>query len=576
MKKLTVLALLAAVLMAAPLFAVQRNVTPNAAFTVTGASAGPGVAPATTNNNDSCDIGVTPAATLLLPYFAVETSGAAGSGPTTLFTITNTSRYPQIAHVTVWTDWSAPVLDFNLYLTGYDVQSINLYDIIVRGIIAPPSGATYTTTAGTASNSASGSTPLAGTLNPNFAATARANCSNIPGTLPGGQGGAVQAAVQAALTTGSTSALCGGAQIGGNHGTLAVGYVTVDVSADCTNYLPTNPTYYTAADGILYDNVLIGDYQQIGPSPAGSAGGGFDAAGNPMVHIRAIPEGGNAGTFVATNLPFTFYNRYSNTGVGTAGLDRRQPLPSQWAARWIGGTTTAGGVTVTYNTNYKIWREGITGANVNCPSSTANASITSNSTIAVTNVVRFDEHENSFGFGTSLICSPFCTAGGIPPLPETSSSAVGTATNTGIAGTFPSIPASGLASGDLGGWTYMNLSSGGVAGQTSGGTGGTTAAATSLTAARNFGNTATTPRNTTQNWVVVSMFGNLGTQRLAVDFDAAWLGNGCTPAPAAGAQIGPASMQNGTASNMICPTGATCTAVVSGSGTYQAGPTPTP
>jgi hypothetical protein len=571
MKKLTVLALLATVVVATPMFAVQRNlvVAPNATF----ANA---LGPASTNNGDSCDIGVTPAATLLLPYFAVETSGAAGSGPTTLFTITNTSRFPQIAHVTVWTDWSAPVLDFNLYLTGYDVQSINLYDIIVRGIIAPPSGATYTATAGTASNSAVGSTPLAGTLNPNFTATARTNCSNIPGTRPGGQGGAVQAAVQAALTTGSTSALCGGAQIGANHGTLAVGYVTVDVSADCTNYLPTNPTYYTAADGILYDNVLIGDFEQIGPSPAGSSGGGFDASGNPMVHIRAVPEGGNAGVIVGTNLPFTFYNRYSNLGFGTSGTDRRQPLPSQWAARWVGGSTTSGGVTVSYNTNYKIWREGITGANVNCPSATANASITSNSALAVTAVVRFDEHENSFGFGTSQICSPFCTAGGIPPLPETSSTAVGTANNAGIAGTYPSIPSAGLASGDLGGWTYLNLTSQGIGAQTSTGTGGVTASPNSLTAAVNFGNTAASPRTTTQNWVVVSMFGNLGTQRLAVDFDAAWLGNGCTPAPAAGTVIGPATQVNGTSSNLVCPTVSVCTPVVTGSGTYRVGPNPNP
>src|SRR5437867_6244205 len=91
--------------------------------------------PATTNNNDSCDIGVYPAATLLLPYFEVETAALQGTGATTLFTITNTSRYPQIAHVTVWTDWSFPVLGFNLFLTAYDVQGINLFDVIVRGVI---------------------------------------------------------------------------------------------------------------------------------------------------------------------------------------------------------------------------------------------------------------------------------------------------------------------------------------------------------------------------------------------------------------------------------------------------------
>src|SRR5437588_13023068 len=87
--------------------------------------------PTTTNNDDSCDIGVTPAATLLLPYFEVDTAAAQGAGATTLFTITNTSRYPQIAHVTVWTDWSFPVLDLNLFLLVSYVQVINSFGVIV-------------------------------------------------------------------------------------------------------------------------------------------------------------------------------------------------------------------------------------------------------------------------------------------------------------------------------------------------------------------------------------------------------------------------------------------------------------
>jgi hypothetical protein len=40
------------------------------------------------------------------------------------------------------------VLSFNLFLTGYDVQAINLYDVIVRGTIAPPNGTTPATTPG--------------------------------------------------------------------------------------------------------------------------------------------------------------------------------------------------------------------------------------------------------------------------------------------------------------------------------------------------------------------------------------------------------------------------------------------
>ena len=101
-------------------------------------------APAGALDNDaSCDIKVGPAATLLVPYFEVDL--AATGEQTTLFTITNVSRYSQIAHVTIWTDWAFPVLTFNIFLAGYDVQSINLKDILVRGIVASPVGTGPTT-----------------------------------------------------------------------------------------------------------------------------------------------------------------------------------------------------------------------------------------------------------------------------------------------------------------------------------------------------------------------------------------------------------------------------------------------
>src|ERR1700686_1056182 len=89
------------------------------------------------DNDSSCDIKVGPAATLLLPYFEVDLDlpGYQPTDQTTLFTITNVSRYSQIAHVTLWTDWGFPVLTFNIFLTGYDAQSINLKDILVSGIV---------------------------------------------------------------------------------------------------------------------------------------------------------------------------------------------------------------------------------------------------------------------------------------------------------------------------------------------------------------------------------------------------------------------------------------------------------
>ncbi|MFL6261252.1 MAG: hypothetical protein ACJ76Y_16250, partial [Thermoanaerobaculia bacterium] len=80
-----------------------------------------------------CAIDEVPAATLLLPYFAVDYTSPDGSGQNTLFSINNASATAVLAHVVVWSDLSVPVLDFNVYLTGYDVQTINLWDILGRG-----------------------------------------------------------------------------------------------------------------------------------------------------------------------------------------------------------------------------------------------------------------------------------------------------------------------------------------------------------------------------------------------------------------------------------------------------------
>ena len=48
---------------------------------------------------------------------------------TTLFSINNASAVAVLANVVVWTDLGVPTLGFQVYLTGYDVQTINLRDI---------------------------------------------------------------------------------------------------------------------------------------------------------------------------------------------------------------------------------------------------------------------------------------------------------------------------------------------------------------------------------------------------------------------------------------------------------------
>jgi hypothetical protein len=244
---------------------------------------------------------------------------------------------------------------------------------------------------------------------------------------------------------------------------------------------------------------------------------------------------------VATNLPFTFYDRYTPVGARTA--DRRQPLPNTFAARYI-QSSTAG-----FATDFKIWREGVTAG--------ACAGISSNAGLLVSAVVRFDEAENATALGANnQICSP-CSSSPSLFLPETSRTS---------STSSPPIPGFGTASGAaVGGWIYFNLSNNGTGGVSASVPGGNPAGANALSAQRaGFGGTSGVPpgavgRTTSQNWVVVSMFGQ---GRLSVDFDAAWLANGCTPAPspASTAPIAPGSQRSPVAapitSGLVCPVGA--------------------
>ncbi len=469
-------------------------------------SAALAASPASTNNDDSCDVKVGPAATLLLPYFEVDVSGT--TGQTTLFTVTNVTRYPQIAHVTLWTDYGFPLFVFNIFLTGYDVQAINLADVLIRGSIAPPSGTSPATTPGTLS--------AANTGNPNLRTPL--DCSTNPSQIPQ----TIAEALRGTLTTGlSTVNSCSG--VGGVHAN-AIGYATIDLVASCTPRTPADPLYYTT--DILFDNVLIGDYQQIGPHPAGEAVSSFDAGGNPMVHIRAVPEGGGAGSNVGTALPYTFYDRYTPAARRT--LDRRQPLPATYATRFIQGGPNG------FRTNLSIWREGF--GSGSCADAKASAAM------QVMEVIRFDEHENPFSLTSGLICDP-CFAPNAT-LPATSS----TASHN------PQYPAMG--STDVGGWLYLNLNNGGSTTYSVtkdiGGAPGPTNARTSLAP---VGSTTTIGPRPSQNWATVTMFGTLGTNRMTAEFDAASLGNGCSPAvfPTFMFPIGPAG------GALVCPPNTTLT-----------------
>jgi hypothetical protein len=336
--------------------------------------------PATLENNDSCDISVTPAATLLLPYFEVDLESAIGE--TTVFNITNVKGTEQIARVTLWTDLSYPVITFNIYLTGYDVQKINLYEVLAGGAIAPPLGTGRVVS------------PKGDLSRPNLYLDG-SHCGVIPPRLDP----AAVARMHDAFTIGSIAGVCDDV---GNVHENAVGYATIDVVGNCDATGPTDPEYFTR--DIRYDNVLIGDYQQVNSQQ------NF-AQGNPMVHIRAIP-------------------------------DARQPLPRTFGARWINGGIGE------FETSLKIWRQGVTTAAATCDDYDKNRAIVVGESIV------FDEHGNGEG-NAPQTCDSLCIGPPSALLPNTSRVAVDIGSDI-----FPQTIVSSTTSG----WIYLNFHDLGSAG----------------------------------------------------------------------------------------------------------------
>ncbi|HEY4593978.1 MAG TPA: hypothetical protein VIJ61_16285, partial [Thermoanaerobaculia bacterium] len=195
-----------------------------------------------------------PAATLLLPYFAVDYTSSDGSGENTLFSVNNASAQPVLAHVVIWSDLSVPVLSFNIYLTGYDVQTINLWSILRSGLLP------QTASAGQDPND---------TISPQGAFSQDVNFSSCNGllplpTLPADFVQHLQNSLSGRAST-VFGGLCAGRSLGDS---IARGYITIDTVNNCTLRFPGDAGYF-AADGsgdVTNQNVLWGDYFYVNSS----------------------------------------------------------------------------------------------------------------------------------------------------------------------------------------------------------------------------------------------------------------------------------------------------------------------
>ena len=254
-----------------------------------------------------------PAATLLLPYFEVDLSNPAGR--TTQFSINNASATAILTHVTIWSDLAVPVLVFNVYLTGYDVQTIDMRDIIVNGNMPQTASA--------------GQDPF-DTISPHGAFSQDINFSSCFGQLPLPQLPAIYMTYVRAALTGQFSNFQGGGCFGTPSPNLARGFVTIDTVNSCTLLLPGQPGYFAPGlSGAVTDqNVLWGEYIYTNSGLHGQGGNGV-----PLVSIQAD----FTNPVTTTSGQYTFYGRL----VGWTANDNREPLATNFAARYVRNQTYA-------------------------------------------------------------------------------------------------------------------------------------------------------------------------------------------------------------------------------------------
>jgi len=292
-----------------------------------------------------CTADDVPAATLLLPYFEVDLDNQWGSG--TLFSINNASATAVLAHVVLWSDLSVPVLDFNVYLTGYDVQTINLWDILVDGTLP------RTASAGQDPND---------TISPKGQFSQDINFASCAGQLPPPPLPAFFTQHLRLSLTGQASPILGGRCAGRSLGdNVARGYVTIDTVSNCTLRFPGDAGYFApgGTGDATNQNVLWGDYFYIKDMAN-------LAEGETLVHIEAAPGTGTSGVWGTygpnpeTTLAgqYTFYGRY----VSWTAADNREPLTTNFAGRFVNGGAFDGG------TSWLCWRDSkVNQAPFTCP-----------------------------------------------------------------------------------------------------------------------------------------------------------------------------------------------------------------
>ncbi|MDA8019886.1 MAG: hypothetical protein MPN21_20795 [Thermoanaerobaculia bacterium] len=378
---------------------------------------------------EMCTIDAVPAATLLLPYFEVDLNSS--NGTNTIFSINNASAAPALAHVTLWTDWSYPSIDFDVFLTGYDIQIVNLRDVFENGNL--PLTADDQSDPGD-TISPHGNDPAYLPWHPEWDGDFQDCQDFFPFYInPLVVGDNFQRLVDG--HTGQLVAPIGGC-IGADYGdNIARGYITIDSANRCSTEFADDPDYFGGGDPVANNNnQLWGEYFILDPT-------NDFAQGEPLVHIEA--EDG----FDGSANGYTFYSRYTSADGND---DNREPLGATWGARYLNNAAFSGG------TNFLVWRDStsldIDPAGYACGAPGSLAAGPSWHPLNEVEVIAFDEFENA---------TELCRAGpgGVisPPSPGSDSACFPLETQN-ISST--NLAFSGIQSPWGSGWMFLNLAVG--------------------------------------------------------------------------------------------------------------------
>jgi len=316
-----------------------------------------------------CARDTVPAATILYPFIQYN---YADPDVNTLFSVTNVSNEAVIVHFTLWSDYSLHVVDWNVVLSGFDVQTFSIRDILDNPGVLPSTGTTGSDYEWANPDQDDGIGPIPDYLYASQDTRALYNRCNpsmdaYPSFPPFPQQfkDFMKALITASQTASRWHIDCNGNDV--TYGDWFEArdttmpswmYITADVVWTCNRMMPDlthfywedgpalNPGMNPALAQAMYDNVLIGDIFYLNDAQ------NFSEA-IPAVSLEA--DRYYPFRDAMDDAPLTFYHQYvmaTGAGYSATSGDYREPLPTAWAFRYLN-------MGATMTTNLRVFKRAV-------------------------------------------------------------------------------------------------------------------------------------------------------------------------------------------------------------------------